>query len=106
MRDNKERMETHQAIARGLCLALQLSDVDNRVEFFGVTLISACLKLAMSGVQRVQFAFNDVLWLALDVADGQGGLDYYSSVAMFEDAKQMKSVYSKVLLKIKEITTR
>lgn len=103
MGDSKEKLETHQAIAAGLGLALLLSDVENRVDFFGLNLLNACLKLAMSGAQRVQFAFNDVLYLALDVAEGQGGLDYYSSLAMFEDAKQMKSVYSKVLVKIKEI---
>lgn len=104
MANSKERMETHQALAKGLCLALQLAGADNNVDFFGVTLLNACLKLAMSGSQRVQFPFNDVLYLALDVAKGQAGLDYYCSLAMFEDVKQMKSVFSKVLLKIKQIT--
>jgi hypothetical protein len=103
MANSKERMEVHQAIARGLCLALQLCAVD-KVEFFGLTLLNACLKLAMSGAQRVQFAFNDVLFVALDVVEGEAGLDRYSSKAMFEDTKQMKSLYSKVLLKIKAIT--
>lgn len=104
MGDAKQRLETHQSIARCLCLALQVAEVESRVTFFGLTLLNACLKLAMSGSQRVQFAFNDVLWLALDVAEGQGGLDQYSSTAMFEDARQMKSVYSKVLLRIKKVT--
>jgi hypothetical protein len=104
MGDLKHRLETHQSLARSLCLALELSHVENRVAFFGMTLLNACLKLAMSGSQRVQFAFNDVLWLALDVAEGQAGLDEYSSTAMFEDARQMKSLYSKVLLKIKKVT--
>lgn len=104
MGDMKQRLETHQALARCLCLALELADVPSRVAFLGTTLLGACLKLAMSGSQRVQFAFNDVLWLALDVEDGQSGLDEYSSTAMFEDARQMKSLYSKVLVKIKKIT--
>jgi hypothetical protein len=104
MGNSKERLETHQALAKGLCLALQLSGADDNVDFFGITLLNGCLKLAMSGAQRVQFAYNDVLYLALHVADGQAGLDRYNSQAMFEDAKQMKSVYSKVLLKIKQLT--
>ncbi|KAG7353289.1 heat repeat-containing protein [Nitzschia inconspicua] len=104
MGDLKQRLETHQALARCLCLALQLADVPSRVAFLGTTLLGACLKLAMSGSQRVQFAFNDVLWLALNVADGQDGLNEYSSTAMFEDARQMKSLHSKVLVKMKKIT--
>lgn len=104
MGNSKERLETHQALAKGLCLALQLAGADDNVDFLGTTLLNACLKLAMSGAQRVQFAYNDVLWLALNVDDGQAGLDRYNSQAMFEDSKQMKSVYSKVLLKIKRVT--
>jgi hypothetical protein len=103
-RDLKHRLETHQAVARGLCLCLQLAQVESRISFFGLNLLKACIKLAMSGSQRVQFAFNDVLWLALDVTEGQAGLDEFSSVAMFDDARQMKSLYSKVLLKIKRVT--
>lgn len=104
MGNTKETLETHQALAKGLCLALQLADAKDNVEFFGVPMLNACLKLAMSGSQRVQFAYNDVLYLGLHVVDGQGGLDRYSSQAMFDDVRQMKSVYSKVLLKIKQIT--
>ena len=104
MGDLKQRLETHQAVARSLCLALELANVPSRVAYFGTTLLNACLKLAMSGSQRVQFAFNDVLWLALDVSEGQDGLDEFSSTAMFEDSRQMKSLYTKVLLKIKKVT--
>mmetsp|Transcript_4350 Transcript_4350/g.10408 ORF Transcript_4350/g.10408 Transcript_4350/m.10408 type:complete len:2789 (+) Transcript_4350:111-8477(+) len=102
--DLKQRLETHQAIARCLGLCLTLSDTVSRVQLFGVTLLKACIKLAMSGNQRVQFAYQDVLWLALEVEQGQDGLDEFASMAMFEDAKQMKSLYSKVLLKIKSAT--
>mmetsp|Transcript_6466 Transcript_6466/g.18499 ORF Transcript_6466/g.18499 Transcript_6466/m.18499 type:complete len:2786 (-) Transcript_6466:82-8439(-) len=100
--DLKQRLETHQAIARCLCLSLELSDVDSRVAFFGLKLLKACIKLAMSGNQRVQFAYNDVLWVALNVSEGEAGLDEFCSMAMFEDSKQMKSLYSKVLLKIQK----
>jgi HEAT repeat protein len=103
MGNSKERMETHQAIASGLCLSLELVEVKNRVDFMGLALLNACLKLAMSGAQRVQFAFNDTLYRALDVGNGQDGLDHFSSIAMFEDTKQMKSVYSKVLVKMKDV---
>ena len=104
MNDSKERMEVHQAIARGLCLSLLLSGVPDRVDMFGVPMMNACLQLALSGVQRVQFAYNDVLYLALSVEAGQDGLDKYSRLAMFEEVKKMKSLYTKVLLKIKEVT--
>lgn len=102
--DTKARLETHQALARGLCLALELADVPSRVSFFGLALLNACLKLAMSGSQRVQFAFNDVLFLALDVPNGEAGLEEYANLAMFEESKKMKSLFTKVLVKIKEVT--
>jgi len=102
--DLKQRLETHQSIARCLCLCLQLSQVDSRIALFGMTLLKACIKLAMSGNQRVQFAYNDVLWLVFNVSEGEDGLDEFGSTAMFEDARQIKSLYSKVLLKIKKVT--
>jgi hypothetical protein len=104
MGDLKQRLETHRALAKCLCLALHFANVPSRVSFFGTTLLGACVKLAMSGSQRVQFAFNDVLWIALGVVEGQAGLDEYSSAAMFEDSRQMKSLYSKVLVKIRKVT--
>jgi hypothetical protein len=104
MGDLRQRLETHQAVAKGLCLPLQLGDVPSRVAYFGTTLLNACLKLAMSGSQRVQFASNNLLWLALDGANGQGGLNEYSAVAMFEISRQMTSLYTKLFLKIKKVT--
>jgi hypothetical protein len=41
----------------------------------GLVLLDTSLQATLSGSQRVQFAFNDVLWLALDVEAGQEGLD-------------------------------
>jgi HEAT repeat protein len=104
MNDTKERMEYHIAVAQSLCLALTLSDVPNRVEYFGLKLLDACLTLSLSSAQRTQFAYHDVLFLALDVAEGKSGLDKYASLAMFDDAKRMKSLYTKVLYKIKAVT--
>lgn len=104
MGNSKEQMETHQSLAKGLATLVQLAEVEDLVDLMGVDILNACLKLAKSGSQRVQFAYNDVLYLALNVADGNAGLENYNSKAMFEDSKQMKGVYSKVLLKIKSIT--
>lgn len=101
--NQQELMEVQRAMARGLCLALILSGEDDRVAFFGKALIDACLKLAMSGSQRVQFAFNDVLWLVLDVPSGESGLDAYVGIASFDNQKAIKSIYSKVLSRIKEV---
>merc|ERR1712224_496037 len=110
----QERMEIHKAVATGLCVALTLvasSGVENKVEFFGRTLLDACLQLAMSGSQRVQFAFNDVLWLALgcdqETEDngikGEKGLETYLEMANFDNAKAMKSIHSKVLQRIQSV---
>lgn len=106
MENSKEELDVHRAVARGLCLTLVLSEgvVTDRIDFFGQTLLNACLKEALSASQRIQFAFNDVLYLALDVANGEEGLEKYSSIAMFENSKQMKSLHAKVLGKIKKVT--
>lgn len=101
--NKQERYEVHKSMARGLCLSLMLSGEDDRVSFFGKTLIDACLQLAMSGSQRVQFAYNDVLWLVLDVPSGDAGLEAYLGMANFDNAKAIKSIYSKVLGRIKEV---
>lgn len=103
LNSKQERMEIQRAMAQGLCLALVLSGKDDRVAFFGKTLIDACLQLAMSGSQRVQFAYNDVLWLILDVPSGEAGLEAYLDIAHFDNAKAIKSIYTKVLSRIKEV---
>lgn len=106
LNSKQERMEVQRGMARGLCLALELSGEENRVEFFGKTLIDACVQLAMSGSQRVQFAYNDVLWMILDVPNGDAGLEAYLEVANFDNAKAMKSIYTKVLGRIKAVNIR
>lgn len=105
LNNSRESMDVHRAMARGLCVALLMTDADKRIDTMGVTLIDACLQLALSGSQRVQFAYNDVLWLALDVANGSDGLDRYSNVAVFDNVRPMKSLHSKVLVKIKALST-
>ena len=67
--------------------------------------LDACLALALQGVQRVQFAFNEVLWLALDVESGTtDGLEQYCGMTVFDNQRSMKSLHSKVLVKVKELT--
>ena len=66
-------------------------------------MITTALKMAMSGSQRVQFSYNDFLWVALDVKNGEAGLDEYLEHAYLEEAKKMKAIYSKVLVKIKDV---
>lgn len=99
-----ETLEIHRAVARGLCIALQLTKASSRISSMGLSLLDSCLKAALSGSQRVQFAFNDVLWLALDVANGPRGLDDYCSRAVFDNQRKMTSLHSKVLSKIKRVS--
>ncbi|KAL7580198.1 hypothetical protein ACA910_012947 [Epithemia clementina (nom. ined.)] len=99
-----EPMEIHRAAATGLAVALQMIDGDVRVDFLGLKVLDACLKIALNGSQRVQFAFNDVLWLALDAEKGDAGLNIYCGLAVFDNQRSMKSLYSKVLNRIKQVT--
>jgi HEAT repeat protein len=100
LRDSKESIDMERAVARGFCVALIMVDGAKRVDTMGLVLIDACLQATLKGSQRVQFAFNDVLWLVLDVAAGQEGLDRYASKAIFDSVRAMKSLHSKVLMRI------
>ncbi|KAL7472761.1 hypothetical protein ACHAXS_013126 [Conticribra weissflogii] len=100
--DSKEEIEVQKAVAKGLCITARKQPGLFRTQE-GLFLINNALKLAMSGAQRVQFAYNDFLWLALDVENGESGLDEYLNLAHFEQAKTMKAIYSKVLIKIKSV---
>ena len=104
MRDRQEPIEIHRALACGLCTAILLVQPLERVDFMGLTLMDACLELALKSSQRVQFAFNDVLWLALNVAGGSEGIDRYCNLAVFDNQRAMKSLHSKVLLRMKEVS--
>lgn len=102
-----ETLELHRAVAKGLCVALSLvDDSSRRLETLGVTLVDACLQLALTASQRVQFAMYDVLWMALDVAatgNSNDGLDRYCSMSVFDNVRAMKSLHSKVLTKHKPV---
>ena len=92
-------------MANGLCITARLQPGVFRTEE-GLPLINAALKLAMSGAQRVQFSYNDFLWIALDVANGdEVGLNEYLSLAHFDVAKKMQAIYSKVLVRMKSVNT-
>jgi HEAT repeat protein len=100
LRDSKDSIDMERAVARGFCVALVMLDGAKRVDTMGLVLIDACLQATLKGSQRVQFAFNDVLWLVLDVEAGQDGLDRYASKAIFDSVRAMKSLHSKVLMRI------
>jgi len=97
--DTKEELSVQQALGDGLCITGRLQQgLFRRQE--GLVMINCALKMAMSGAQRVQFTFNDLLWIALDVKNGKHGLEEYLSLAHFDQAKKMQAIYSKVLVKI------
>lgn len=104
--DTKEELSVQQAVANGLCITARLQPGIFRTEE-GLPLINAALKLAMSGAQRVQFSYNDFLWIALDVAkgneSGSSALEEYLSLAHFDMAKKMQAIHSKVLVRIKSV---
>lgn len=102
--DTKEELSVQQAVANGLMIIARLQPGIFRTQE-GLGLINAALKLAMSGAQRVQFSYNDFLWIALDVKNGESGLDEYLSLAHFDSAKKMEAIHSKVLVKIKTVNT-
>jgi hypothetical protein len=103
MNNTQERMEVHKAVASGLCVALEIAKIENKVTFLGKAMMDACLQLAMSGSQRVQYAFNDVLWIALSVGEGDAGLEHYLAIANFDNSKSMKALHSKVLSRTKSV---
>lgn len=72
--DTKEALEVQQSVANGLCITARLQHGLFRTKE-ALSLTNAALKLAMSGAQRVQFAYNDFLWIALDVQSGNEGLE-------------------------------
>lgn len=98
----KEDMEVLQSMAKGLYVAMKMNP-DILTSGKSMAIIDAALANAMSGNQRVQTAFQNVLWMALKVGEGEDGVNAYCNEAMFETSKKMKSLYTKVLLKIKEV---
>jgi hypothetical protein len=102
--DPKDTIEQLKSMARGLSIGAQLNPALFERKST-LPIIDAGLKCAMTAQQRVQFAFNDFLWLALNVKDGEDGLNRYCDEAMFDNSKKMKSLYAKVLIRIKSVNT-
>jgi len=100
--DTKEELVVQQALANGLCITARLQPGVFRTQQ-GLNLINSALKLAMSGAQRVQFSYNDFLWIALDAKNGERGLEEYLNLAHFDNAKKMQAIFSKVLAKMKPV---
>lgn len=101
----EETMEVIQSVARCLCLSLTMIEPKNRVAYMGLTMTDACLNAVLKTTQRIQQTFNDVLWLTLDVVSGEEGLNQYCGLALFDNQRAMRTLFSKVLVKIKEVTT-
>ena len=100
--DPKDNMEVLKSMAKGLSVGCQLNS-DLFANKLMLSILDGALKCAMSSPGRVQTSFNDFLWLALNVKDGEEGLNHYCGLAMFENTKKMKSLYSKVLVRIKSV---
>mmetsp|Transcript_13857 Transcript_13857/g.20289 ORF Transcript_13857/g.20289 Transcript_13857/m.20289 type:complete len:109 (+) Transcript_13857:40-366(+) len=100
----KENLELVQSVAKGLSLGAVLKpDLYAGKGPLTRAILDGALKNSMTGQQRVQSAFNNFLWFALNVKDGEDGLTGYVSGSMFENSKKMKSLYSKVLVRIKDL---
>ena len=100
----KENTEVLKSLAKGLCVAVRMNPAELHIqEGDGLLLkiLDGALKCSMQCTQRVQLAFHNFLWLALDVEHGETGLNRYAEMAMFENVKSMKSLYSKILVRIK-----
>jgi len=101
--NSKEDISVHRGIARGLCYAV-VKNPDLFLGKSGVTIISAGQKLAMSSIQKVQLPFNDFLWLAFKVKEGNDvALQDYLNNADDEQSRSMKSLHTKVLVKMKKL---
>lgn len=97
-----EDIEVHKSIARGLFIAVSInSEVFDGEQ--GLPILNSALKLAMSGTQKVQFAFNEFLWLALQIGKDESKLDEYCNIANFENSRTMKTLATKVLSRIKSV---
>jgi len=100
--EEKDEIEVYQSLARGLCAAVRMDpNVFKGKE--GLPILDGALKLAMGGTQRIQLAFNDFLWLALMVGNGEKGLNAYLDIASFENGRTMKNLTTKVLSRIKVV---
>jgi len=101
-----EEVEVHRGLAKALCHA-ELS----RPKIFsgkgGLPIVDAAVRLAMCGVQRVQTAFNDFLWLLFvsgkDEREQQALVEEYVDLASFENGRAIKSLVAKVLKRIKDV---
>jgi len=100
--DTKEELVVQQSVANALSIAARLQPGVFRTEE-GLALTNAGLRLALSGAQRVQFAYNEFLYIALDVQNGEVGLQEYLGLAHFDSQKKMQQVFSKVLVKMKGV---
>jgi len=100
--DQEQNSDIIKSIAKGLCIAVYMNS--NIFEGSkGLPIMNMALKYAIHGPQNIQLVFNNFLWLALKVKDNSDGLERYTHHLMNENVNLMRSIYSNVLLKIKDV---
>jgi hypothetical protein len=92
--DRRDRMDVHRALAHGLCLALPLSNEADNVAFFGKVLIDAD-----SSTCNECFAASPVRFQRRFVAH----FGCFKRRRWLHNAAATKSLYTKVLTRIKEV---
>merc|ERR1712043_32544 len=100
--EKNQSTEVITSIANGLCIAVYMnSNIFEGQK--GLPIINVSLKHAMHGPRNIRLIFNNFLWLALKVKDSSSGLEKYTEYATIENAKTMRSIYSNVLIRMKEV---
>jgi hypothetical protein len=91
-----ESSDVQICLARGLKFAAR-HNPDLFRQKHGIAIIDSALMLAMSGPQKVKLHYNEFLWRALGVGDGDAGLDMYMKQSHGENGKIMMTFVTKVL---------
>ena len=72
----------------------------------GISLLDGALMLAMSGPAAVKVSYNDFLWLALDIGEGNEGLHEYMNQSQGDNGKIMMTLVTKVLGQMDGVSDR
>mmetsp|Transcript_28586 Transcript_28586/g.40931 ORF Transcript_28586/g.40931 Transcript_28586/m.40931 type:complete len:924 (+) Transcript_28586:46-2817(+) len=91
-----ESTEVLTNLAKGLTVAARECKGLFRGKPFN-PILDGALMLALSGPSTVKVAYNDFLWLALDVGEGNEGLHEYMKLSQGDNGKIMMTLVTKVL---------
>jgi len=91
-----ESPEVQICLAQGLSLAAK-KNADIFCHKNAIAILDSALMLAMSGPQNVKLAYNEFLWRALGVGEGDAGLDLYMKSSQGENGRIMMTFVTKVL---------